>query len=384
MNSACISSRNSTPITSTFEFRDLPAGAGWIQIGGKPVMGSAQVRSIYRDGRKPETRSGRGDESREFRQDAGDGGRRQRNEETESAAGQPAKQTAAKPADAHEAEKKKAVAAAEDWLKALDAGKYADCWDSAAKYLKDAVGKDDFAKELKAARGPLGKEVSRNLRLAKFYHTIARRTRWAICRDPIRHDVREQKIGRRNHHADARKRRHVESVRILHQMSGGLWLVARRQIGKRFRAAVGGRLMGPVRGAHHGIGRGGPVPWRPSSSALGPMPGRIKGRFRGVGRSNPTRVKGISLVAGYRLYQARFARVGLSNSATWRNTNAGDGDSPLSNGHIEGLGLHCKVVSLSELRFQWLAGDEIEQRIITREYRVGAILQSRVDRRVNG
>ena len=34
------------------------------------------------------------------------------------------------------AEQKKADAAAQDWLKTLDAGKYTDCWDSAAKYTK--------------------------------------------------------------------------------------------------------------------------------------------------------------------------------------------------------------------------------------------------------
>ncbi len=45
------------------------------------------------------------------------------------------------PTDPHKAEQKKADAAAEEWLKTLDAAKkYGDCWDSAAKYLKDAVG----------------------------------------------------------------------------------------------------------------------------------------------------------------------------------------------------------------------------------------------------
>jgi hypothetical protein len=59
---------------------------------------------------------------------------------------------------------KKAVASAEAWLGLLDQSKYSEAWDSAADYLKNAVTKQDFGKSLAAARKPLGKVKSRELK----------------------------------------------------------------------------------------------------------------------------------------------------------------------------------------------------------------------------
>jgi hypothetical protein len=65
---------------------------------------------------------------------------------------------------------KQALAAAESWLALVDNGKYAEGWDTAAEYLKNAVGRDDFVKSLNAARKPLGKHKSREVK-SKEYRT---------------------------------------------------------------------------------------------------------------------------------------------------------------------------------------------------------------------
>jgi hypothetical protein len=65
---------------------------------------------------------------------------------------------------------KQALAAAESWLALVDNGKYAEGWDTAAEYLKNAVGRDDFVKSLNAARKPLGKLKSREVK-SKEYRT---------------------------------------------------------------------------------------------------------------------------------------------------------------------------------------------------------------------
>ena len=59
---------------------------------------------------------------------------------------------------------KQAVAAAESWLALIDAGKYGEDWDVAAEYLRSAVSKDAFVKSLTAARKPLGKLKSREVK----------------------------------------------------------------------------------------------------------------------------------------------------------------------------------------------------------------------------
>jgi len=64
----------------------------------------------------------------------------------------------------HSEAEKQAVATAESWLALTDDGKYSESWDVAADYLKNAVTKDDFAKSLNAARKPLGKLKSREVK----------------------------------------------------------------------------------------------------------------------------------------------------------------------------------------------------------------------------
>lgn len=65
------------------------------------------------------------------------------------------------------AAEKKAIDAAEAWLAIVDQQQYADGWDNAATYLKNAVSKDDFVKSLTAVRKPLGTVKSRKLKSAE-------------------------------------------------------------------------------------------------------------------------------------------------------------------------------------------------------------------------
>jgi len=67
-------------------------------------------------------------------------------------------------AEKHDEAEKQALAAAESWLALVDDGKYAESWDTAAEYLKNAVTKDDFVKSLNAARKPLGKLKSKEVK----------------------------------------------------------------------------------------------------------------------------------------------------------------------------------------------------------------------------
>ena len=73
-------------------------------------------------------------------------------------------------AEKHDEAEKQALAAAESWLVLVDDGKYGEGWDVAAEYLKNAVTKDDFEKSMKAARKPLGKVKSREVK-SKEYRT---------------------------------------------------------------------------------------------------------------------------------------------------------------------------------------------------------------------
>ena len=56
-----------------------------------------------------------------------------------------------------------AVASSQKWLSLVDNGKYAESWDEAAAYFKNALPKQKWVESLQAYRKPLGKLVSRKL-----------------------------------------------------------------------------------------------------------------------------------------------------------------------------------------------------------------------------
>ncbi len=65
-----------------------------------------------------------------------------------------------------------AQAAAESWLRNVDAGDYAASWEQAAKLLKGAVTQEQWAQAAKAARAPLVKLVSRKVKSRQYTETL--------------------------------------------------------------------------------------------------------------------------------------------------------------------------------------------------------------------
>ena len=57
---------------------------------------------------------------------------------------------------------------AEDWLALADVGKYAETWDQAAEYFKNAVTKQRWIDAMKSVRAPLGTVQARKLKSATF------------------------------------------------------------------------------------------------------------------------------------------------------------------------------------------------------------------------
>jgi len=69
---------------------------------------------------------------------------------------------------ADEAEEKAAQTSAGQWLGLVDQGKYAENWETAATYFKNAVPEQQWLQSMQGARQPLGKMVSRRLLSAQF------------------------------------------------------------------------------------------------------------------------------------------------------------------------------------------------------------------------
>ena len=65
---------------------------------------------------------------------------------------------------------KAAVASAEKWLSVVDSGNYADSWQEAAVFFKNAVTKEQWEKSMRSFRKPLGRLVSRRV-LSTAYRT---------------------------------------------------------------------------------------------------------------------------------------------------------------------------------------------------------------------
>jgi hypothetical protein len=67
---------------------------------------------------------------------------------------------------------KAAVAAADAWLRLVDAGKYGASWDEAARLFRDAVGKPDWERSVKNARAPFGRLVSRKVSARTYTESL--------------------------------------------------------------------------------------------------------------------------------------------------------------------------------------------------------------------
>ncbi len=67
---------------------------------------------------------------------------------------------------------KAATEATDHWLAVVDAGKFADSWQSTAQVFKLGVKESDWAGDLDAIRGKLGKTTMRELKTAQFSTTL--------------------------------------------------------------------------------------------------------------------------------------------------------------------------------------------------------------------
>ena len=61
-----------------------------------------------------------------------------------------------------------AVVAAEDWLKLVDDGKFAESWKEAAEYFKGMVDQRQWEQSIQSVRVPLGAVISRRLSAKNF------------------------------------------------------------------------------------------------------------------------------------------------------------------------------------------------------------------------
>lgn len=73
---------------------------------------------------------------------------------------------------AGQAEELAALAAAKDWLALVDAGNYAESWETSSSLMRGAVTRDHWTAALNAVRKPLGKVLSRTEKNKKFTRSL--------------------------------------------------------------------------------------------------------------------------------------------------------------------------------------------------------------------
>ena len=73
---------------------------------------------------------------------------------------------------ADQGSEKEALAAADAWLKLVDARKYDESWETAAKLFKAGVEKGQWGKTVGAVRDPLGKVLRRKVQSKQFMTSL--------------------------------------------------------------------------------------------------------------------------------------------------------------------------------------------------------------------
>lgn len=72
------------------------------------------------------------------------------------------------PAFAHEMAEKRAIEAADTWLKLIDAHQYTKSWETAAELFKNGISMEQWKQSLNAARRPLGKVTKRTVKSKQY------------------------------------------------------------------------------------------------------------------------------------------------------------------------------------------------------------------------
>jgi len=75
-------------------------------------------------------------------------------------------------AQERQAEVEAATSAAKSWLALVDAGKYDEAWSASSTLMRSAVPQGQFFHAVSAAREPLGKLVSRELKDARYAESL--------------------------------------------------------------------------------------------------------------------------------------------------------------------------------------------------------------------
>lgn len=65
-----------------------------------------------------------------------------------------------------------AVVAAEQWLSLVDQGQYGESWNETAEYFRSAVSQTQWEQMVQAARNPLGKLTTRNVKMKTYTNTL--------------------------------------------------------------------------------------------------------------------------------------------------------------------------------------------------------------------
>lgn len=73
---------------------------------------------------------------------------------------------------AREKPEQPAQQAAEKWLALVDAGKYGESWEQAAKFFKSKIMKDAWTQQVSAVRDSTGKLESRRLQSAQYTENL--------------------------------------------------------------------------------------------------------------------------------------------------------------------------------------------------------------------
>jgi hypothetical protein len=73
---------------------------------------------------------------------------------------------------ANEGVEKAAISASHAWLSLVDGGNYAEGWNQAAGFFKDAVTKEQWLNSMRTFRVPLGKVVARKLKSKQYTKTL--------------------------------------------------------------------------------------------------------------------------------------------------------------------------------------------------------------------
>lgn len=73
---------------------------------------------------------------------------------------------------ANEAAEKAALEASHAWLSLVDKGNYAESWNQAAMFFKNAVTKEQWLNSMKTFRVPLGKMMTRKLKSKQYAKTL--------------------------------------------------------------------------------------------------------------------------------------------------------------------------------------------------------------------